>query len=176
MLVAFKRPTVCSPLLVCFVPILIVKLSLVITPLDDTRRHILRTATGYISLIAAGLACCFTLLMPFREASAVTPSTSAVGQQPSSQSRSPEDNLRLWQFLSVSWLAPLLSVGKERQLNETDVWSLPFEFQHQRLHDCFSQLKGSVLGRLLQANGIDVLIITLITIVRMVCGMLNFVL
>lgn len=94
----------------------------------------------------------------------------AVGQQPSSHFRSPEDNLRLWQFLTVTWMAPLISIGRKRQLHEDDVWFLGFEFQHRRLHDKFRRLRGSAISRLLQANGIDIFTITVIAIVQMLCG------
>ncbi|KAI9368175.1 P-loop containing nucleoside triphosphate hydrolase protein [Aspergillus egyptiacus] len=107
--------------------------------------------------------------MPLRPAALPCMDISAVGQKPSSDFRSPEDNLRLWQFFSVSWMAPLMTIGKKRQLDENDVWSLGFEFQHKRLHEKFRQLRGSVIARLLRANGVDVLIISAISIVQMVC-------
>ncbi|RDW74392.1 putative ABC bile acid transporter [Aspergillus mulundensis] len=107
--------------------------------------------------------------MPLRPASLPCIDISGVGQKPSSEFRSPEDNLRLWQFLTVSWMAPLMAVGKMRQLDEGDVWFLGFEFQHKRLHEKFRQLRGSVIGRLLKANGIDILIISTISIVQMMC-------
>ncbi|KAJ5174294.1 uncharacterized protein N7482_000171 [Penicillium canariense] len=94
---------------------------------------------------------------------------SAVGQPPCSDFRSPEDNLRLWQFLTVSWMAPLISLGRKRQLNEQDVWQLGFEFQHSRLHEKFRRIRGSVLRRVLKANGLDVLIISGIATVQMFC-------
>jgi hypothetical protein len=68
-------------------------------------------------------------------------------------------------------MAPLISIGRRRQIHETDVWFLGFEFQHQRLHEKFRQLKGSVLGRLLRANGIDVFITGTIALVKLICGM-----
>lgn len=110
------------------------------------------------------------LFMPLRAPALPCLDIAAVGQQPSSDFRSPEDNLRLWQFLSVSWMAPLISIGRKRQLNEDDVWSLGFEFQHQRLHEKFRRLRGSVISRLLQANGIDIFIISVFAIVQMFCG------
>jgi ABC-type multidrug transport system fused ATPase/permease subunit len=66
-------------------------------------------------------------------------------------------------------MAPLISIGKKRQLDEDDVWFLGFEFQHCRLHDKFRRLKGSVIGRLLRANGVDIVIISTIAIVQMIC-------
>lgn len=109
------------------------------------------------------------LLMPFRTSSAPIFEIGAVGQTPSSDFRSPEDNLRLWQFLTVSWMQPLISIGRTRQLHEGDVWRLGFEFQHLRLHKKFRRLKGSVLIRTLRANGLDVAIISAIAIVQMLC-------
>jgi hypothetical protein len=123
---------------------------------------------------ASLLGCAVTLIMPLRPASLPRIEISAVGQQPSSDFRSPEDNLKLWQFFSVSWMAPLMSIGKERKLEESDVWFLGFEFQHKRLHEKFRQLQGSVIGRLLKANGIDILIISTISIVQMICGLIIY--
>jgi hypothetical protein len=120
---------------------------------------------------AAAAACLTVLLMPFRDPSLPSIGISAVDQPSSIDFRSPEDNLRLWQFLSVSWMTPLMSIGQKRQLHERDVWFLGFEFQHKRLHEKFRQLKGSVLGRLLQANGIDVCIVSIIALVQMICGL-----
>ena len=125
----------------------------------------------YVAAAAAAAACATILLMPFRETSLPSVDISAVGQQPSNNFRTPEDNLRLWQFLTVSWMAPLISTGRKRQLHERDVWLLGFDFQHARLHEKFRRLRGSVLSRLLKANGIDVLIISTISLVQMICGM-----
>lgn len=125
----------------------------------------------YIAAAAAAAACATILLMPFREPSLPSIDISAVGQQPCDDFRSPEDNLRLWQFLTVSWMAPLISTGCKRQLHEQDVWLLGFDFQHSRLHEKFRRLRGSVLSRLLRANGIDVFIISTISLVQMICGM-----
>lgn len=127
--------------------------------------------TFQLAAAAALLGCMVSLTMPFRPPALPCVDISAVGQAPSSDFRSPEDNLRPWHFFTVSWMAPLMAVGKDRQLDEGDVWYLPFEFQHKRLHEKFRQLRGSVIGRLLRANGIDVLIISTISIVQMTCGM-----
>ena len=128
-------------------------------------------ATHYVTGVTALIGCVIILAMPLRAPSLPCIDIGGVGQEPSSKLRSPEDNLRLWQFLSVSWMAPLISIGRSRQLQEDDVWFLGFEFQHRRLHEKFRKLKGSVIGRLLHANGIDILIITTIAIVQMVCGL-----
>ena len=119
---------------------------------------------------AAAAAVMVILCMPCRDPSLPPINISGVGTTPSSSVRSPEDNLRLWQFLTVSWMAPLMSLGRHRQLHEEDVWFLAYEFQHRRLHEKFRRLRGSVLGRLLKANGIDVLIVATLAIVQMFCG------
>lgn len=130
-----------------------------------------KAAAHYVTLGAAVSACIVILYMPLRSPSLPSFDIGAVGQEPSDKFRSPEDNLRLWQFLSVSWMAPLLSKGKKKQLNEDDVWLLGFEFKHRRLHEKFRLTRGSVISRLLQANGVDVVIVTVIATVQMLCGM-----
>lgn len=155
-------------MLAFFITAFVVKVSIV---LSVETYPMFKLISHYIAAGAAMLGCLVILLMPLRAPALPCIDISAVGQQPSSKFRSPEDNLRLWQFLTVSWMAPLISTGKKRQLQEDDVWSLGFEFQHRRLHDRFRRLRGSVIGRLLHANGIDVFIITAIAIVQMLCGM-----
>jgi hypothetical protein len=126
-----------------------------------------------VVLIAALTAVAVIFCMPLRDPSLSTGEISAVGAAPSVRKRSPEDNLRLWQFLTISWLSPLLALGKKRQLHEEDIWSLGFEFQHTRLHDKFRQLQGSVVKRLLRANGLDVIIIIANGVLNTLCGKKN---
>ncbi|PWY75118.1 ABC transporter [Aspergillus heteromorphus CBS 117.55] len=166
-LIAIARPRSCPvSLLVFFASALVVEIATVASHGTYAGSRLI---PHYISAGAALVGGLIILMMPFRGPSLPCMDIGAVGQQPSSKYRSPEDNLRLWQFLSVSWMAPLMSIGRARQLQEDDVWFLGFEFQHLRLHERFRKLKGSVISRLLQANGIDVLIITTIAIVQMVC-------
>ncbi|KAL1967002.1 hypothetical protein VTN77DRAFT_3526 [Rasamsonia byssochlamydoides] len=167
LLIAIKRPRSCpTSMLAYFLAAFAVESTFVV---NRDASEGLKAAAHYVAIGAAAAACLTLLLMPLREPSLPSSNIGPVGQPSSSDFRSPEDNLRLWQFLSVSWMAPLISIGQKRQLHEKDVWLLPFEFQHQRLHEKFRHLKGSVLGRLLQANGIDVFIISTIATVRMFC-------
>jgi hypothetical protein len=108
--------------------------------------------------------------MPVRDPSLPQEGIGRVGETPSDNLRSPEDDLNLWQFLTVSWMSPLISVGRKRRINEDDIWLLGFEFQHRRLHDKFRQLRGSVLRRLLRANGIDIFILSSISLIQMACS------
>lgn len=99
-------------------------------------------------------------------------SKSAVpGDQPSFEKRSPEESITLLQFLSVSWVSKLLKVAGKRELVDGDVWSLPYTFQHQPLHEAFRRLKGSVIHRLLQANGLDCLVTSTIGVSRLLLSM-----
>lgn len=156
-----------TSLLAFFITAFVVELSLLLSFMTYS---MLRLVCHYITLSAAALACIIICLMPMRAPNLPCIDIAAVGQQPSNHFCSPEDNLRLWQFLTVIWMAPLISIGRKRQLHEDDVWFLGFEFQHRRLHDKFRRLRGSVINRLLQANGIDIFIITVISIVQMLCG------
>lgn len=89
---------------------------------------------------------------------------------PDPKLRSPEDNLTLWQWMTVSWMAPLLSRGRQGQLHAADIWFLPFEFHHRKLHHAFRDLSGSVLRRLLLANGLDLVIVSLLGLVELASG------
>lgn len=73
--------------------------------------------------------------------------------------------------MTVSWMTPLISLGSARQLNDEDVWSLPFEFQHRILHDSFQELKGSVVRRLISANGFDLVIISSLAVLELLASM-----
>lgn len=151
-----------ASLLAFYISALVVHLLLVIDA---------RNASQYVAMSAAIFSILVILMMPLRDPSLPSSDISRVGDIPTSQLRSPEDNLRLWEFLSISWMAPMISVGKKRQLQEDDVWALGFEFQHKRLHETFRQLKGSFIRRLLRANGIDISIIIGTATVETICGM-----
>lgn len=123
--------------------------------------HLMSIATSLrgCELVLALLSISFILCMPLRDPSLQSDGIGSPSEEPHHSLRSPEDNLTLWQFMTVSWMSPLISVGYKRQLNDEDVWQLGFEFQHQLLHQKFRELAGSVVRRLLQANGIDLIIL-----------------
>ncbi|TLD32087.1 ABC transporter [Venturia nashicola] len=149
-----------ASLLLFYISTLVVHLLLVVDAQNPSEWVAMSAAIGSILVI---------LMMPLRDSSLPSSGISKVGEIPTCQQRSPEDSLRLWEFLSVSWMGPMISIGKSRQLNEEDVWALGFEFQHKRLHESFRQLKGSVIQRLLRANGIDVAIIICTASVETIC-------
>ncbi|KAF7715832.1 Uncharacterized protein PECH_006004 [Penicillium ucsense] len=168
LVLVLKRPRSCPVmLLVYFIMCLLVE---TILCTDSMGKSKLLTVSHSIAAVAALMACFTIMWMPFRRPALAAIDISGVGQAPSSDFRSPEDNLCLWQFLTVSWMAPLMSLGRTRQLNETDVWFLGFEFQHSRLHEKFRRMRGSVISRVLRANGLDVLILSTIAIVQMLCA------
>ncbi|PQE13502.1 ABC transporter protein [Rutstroemia sp. NJR-2017a WRK4] len=110
------------------------------------------------------------LIMPLRDPTLSTEGISPAFSPPNPELRSPEDNLTLWQFMTVSWMAPLMSTGKARQLNEEDVWTLSYQFQHRILHEKFRSLKGSVLRRLIDVTGIDLVIMAVLGIIGSFTG------
>ena len=123
-----------------------------------------------LSVICAILAIVVTLNLPMRTKS---PSASEIAPpfaEPTNTLWSPEDRLTLWQFMTVSWMWPLIARGKNQQLNDDDVWQLGFEFKHRILHDNFRELHGSVIRRLLNANGLDLIITTILAIVESVAS------
>ena len=116
------------------------------------------------------------LMMPMRNPGLGPGNVCPPFKPPTYHLRSPEDSMTLWQFLTVAWMAPLIRMGRSRQLNDEDVWLLPYEFQHGRLHYLFRDIKGSVLIRLLKVNGLDLVITTLTGIIesaacRLICAL-----
>lgn len=116
-------------------------------------------AAGWLGGMAISAASLVIMLnMPLRHPTLTADDISKPFTCPTSSLRSPEDVITLWQWMTVSWMGPLIRVGKSRQIHDEDVWFLPFEFQHTRLHDLFREVKGSVTGRLLKANATDLII------------------
>ncbi|KAI1096113.1 canalicular multispecific organic anion transporter 1 [Rostrohypoxylon terebratum] len=135
--------------------------------------------TGRVNIIhvvsvAVALTTIFLILaMPLRDPGLDPTGIADSAYPPTSQFRSPEDNLSLWQFMTVSWLSPLVTKGFKDLLNDGDVWILPYDFQHERLHILFRDLKGSIVKRLLLANGLDLFIITFLGIVETTANLAN---
>ena len=130
----------------------------------------LEGAISIVTLVFALLRVIVMLWMPLRDPDLPSKEISQPPSEPTSSLRSPEDNLTLWQFMTVSWMTPLIRVGSKRQLQDEDVWHLPYEFQHQRLHDNFRQLRGTVIQRLVRANGIDLVILTFLGLLELVAN------
>jgi ABC-type multidrug transport system fused ATPase/permease subunit len=123
-----------------------------------------------LGMLTAMSAIGIILCMPMRNPQLPKDEISPVFQPPTSRLRSPEDNLTLLQFMTVSWMSPLISVGAARTMQDEDVWSLSYEFQHRLLHDRFRGLSGSVLKRLLEANALDLVLISLLALVELLAN------
>ena len=124
-------------------------------------------ALSVVNIVVTAAGLLILLNLPFRHPGLPNDGISKTSASPSSTVRTPEDNLTLWQFMSVSWMVPMISEGQKRQLNDEDVWSLGYEFQHVTLHERFRETKGSVLRRILEANGADLFLIALYGIIEM---------
>ena len=121
-------------------------------------------------LCISACACFLILRLPLQGSEPYGPGVCNIFEPPTSRLRSPEEALTPWQFMSISWMAPLISIGSTRQLHSGDVWKLPFEFQHKILHEDFRELSGSVVKRLLNANGLDLIITTGLAILESVAS------
>lgn len=135
--------------------------------------------TGVIALgqtVLTGLSLGVLLNMPLRDPG--LGSAEEISQPftaPTSSLRSPEDAVTLWQWMTISWMGPLIRVANQRQIHDEDVWFLPFEFQHSRLHQLFRDVKGSVWVRLLKANGPDLFLTTFLGVLESVTTLIQVV-
>lgn len=109
--------------------------------------------------------------MPMRDPLLASADICPPYQTPTSRLRSPEDNFTLWNWMSVGWMGPTVKTACERQLHDEDVWTLPLEFQHSRLHRLFRDVEGSVLVRLLKANAPDLIITSCTGILESLCSL-----
>ncbi|KAI1661523.1 canalicular multispecific organic anion transporter 1 [Daldinia decipiens] len=133
-----------------------------------------RVNITHVASVGVALAAIFLILsMPMRDPDLDPTGIANSHYPPTSQLRSPEDNLSLWQFMTVSWLSPLISRGYKSRLDDEDVWLLPYDFQHERLHLLFRDLKGSIINRLVRANGLDLIIITFLGLIETAANLSN---
>ncbi|EXJ90194.1 hypothetical protein A1O1_03293 [Capronia coronata CBS 617.96] len=117
-----------------------------------------------LSTLLAIVALLIMINMPLRDPATNQDDIGPVFAPSSHAFRSPEDNLTLFQWMTVSWLSPLIKLGNERQLHDEDVWQLGYEFQHRHLHDAFRELEGTLIRRLLMANWIDLVLLSLLAV------------
>ncbi|KAG8737214.1 hypothetical protein FRC10_008460 [Ceratobasidium sp. 414] len=77
-----------------------------------------------------------------------------------------EDQCTLWQWISFTWVNPLISIGVERPLDEKDVWQLSQTMQTRVLMRKFFELKqSSLLHRLFVANAKDLFLDFVLTVI-----------
>lgn len=166
---AAKRPRISSPaILAVFSSLMIIEL---LTWLNHRRLRRGAYVSNILGACFAFIASVILLRMPLYDPRLSTEKISPPFDIPTSKLRSPEDNLTLWQFLTVSWMAPLISVGSARQLHDEDVWGLSYQFVHKTLHEKFRALRGSFVVRLIKANAPDILITSSLGILTMIASM-----
>ncbi|KAF1832529.1 P-loop containing nucleoside triphosphate hydrolase protein [Decorospora gaudefroyi] len=126
-----------------------------------------------LAAVAAMSGIVMILNMPLRDPYLPKKDISRVFDTPTIQLRTPEDNLTPWQYMTVSWMGPLINKGVTRQMDDEDIWDLGWEFKHARLHEAFRKLPGSVTRRVFVANGMDLLRTTTIGVVRLCATLLT---
>lgn len=129
-----------------------------------------------IELIRVGLnvlAIIIICFMPLRDPTWAVSNIGSAQLPPSSELRSPEDNLSLFRFWTMSWVNSLATLCQKREITVEDVWQLPYDFQHTRLYMVFRELKGRLLPCLIEANGLDLFISTSLAIVEKVLEVTN---
>lgn len=107
------------------------------------------------------------LNMPLRDPALPSEDISPVYGPPTVTLRTPEDSLTPLQFMTVSWMGPLIKKGITRKMDDEDVWDLGWEFKHARLHEAFRKLEGSVTRRIFVANGMDAFRTTSLNLLRL---------
>lgn len=171
---ALERPRSTPGLvLILQVALLFIQLILFSTILHVTTR--LGLLLWILEMAVPLAAIIFILNMPMRDPELSDQDICSPHQTPTSQLRSPEDNFTLWNWMSVGWMAPIVKTGCQRQLHDEDVWKLPLEFQHDRLHRLFRDVKGSVVVRIVKANAPDLIITTCLGILESLCSLLPIV-
>jgi len=120
-----------------------------------------------IAPVAATLGIVIVLNMPLRDPSLPNKDISTAFGTPTVQLRTPEDNLTPWQYMTVSWMEPLIKKGVTRHMEDEDIWDLGWEFKHARLHEAFRTLRGSVTRRVFVANGMDLVRTTVLNAIRL---------
>ncbi|RFU32735.1 hypothetical protein B7463_g3630, partial [Scytalidium lignicola] len=168
-MIAIRRPSFTSKSVLIIIGSILISQSLILSGnSSQLRLEIAAVVLVFLSAVAAAV---IILLMPMRDPRWKNDQISPPFAQSTSKLRSPEDNLTLWQFMTVSWMAPLISVGNSRQINDEDVWTLSYEFQHRFLHDQFKELHGSLWRRIFIANGMDLVRISLFAFVELFGGL-----
>lgn len=141
--------------------------------LSHTRSTLTSKDFPLILAPVAALTGIFVILnMPLRDPALPSEKISVPFTAPTGKLRTPEDNLTPFQYMTVSWMAPLVKKGVTKQLDDEDVWDLGYEFKHARLHSAFRLLQGTVTKRLLHANGMDVIRTITLSLIKLAASKL----
>ncbi|KAF2475657.1 ABC bile acid transporter-like protein [Lindgomyces ingoldianus] len=170
MLLVERPRTAPLSLLIIFIGLLLTQLIV----LSHTNKSLTAEDIPLILAPVAALCGVFIILnMPLRDPILSHDEISPPYSTPTSKLRTPEDNLTPWQYMSVSWMVPLIHNGVKRKLDDEDVWDLGYDYKHGRLHNAFRELRGSVTNRLLQANGIDLIRSTSLALIELSATLLT---
>jgi ABC-type multidrug transport system fused ATPase/permease subunit len=127
--------------------------------------------TTYGTIFSAIISIVIVLCMQLRPVAYPSEIIRTYGSAPSSKERSPEDSLRLWQFLTFSWAWPLLAIGKERPIDPQDVWARVYELRNEYVAKTRSSLGDLPLVRkVLKENAVDSGIVVMLSLVSLSCG------
>ncbi|KAK8146289.1 hypothetical protein G3M48_003348 [Beauveria asiatica] len=139
--------------------------------LDHDLRYVEPTQLLRDALALVALAC--ILAMPLRDPAWDVDNIGSSALPPSSLLRSPEDNLSLLRFWTMSWVTPLARLCRKREITVDDVWQLPYDFQHTRLYMAFREVRGRLLPCLVRANGLDLCLSTSLAVAEKVLEVTN---
>lgn len=171
MTLAIERPrSTPRPALVLSLTLLLVQLVMLSTVLHFAAGQ--GVVVWILQMMATLVSIVVILNMPMRDPLLGSRDICSPFHTPTSKLRSPEDNLSLWNWMSVGWMGPVVKAGCQRQLHDQDIWELPLEFQHDRLHRLFRDVEGSVLVRLLKVNAPDLIITTCLGTLESICLLL----
>ncbi|KII83760.1 hypothetical protein PLICRDRAFT_119100 [Plicaturopsis crispa FD-325 SS-3] len=84
---------------------------------------------------------------------------------------SPDDYTTLFEWLTLSWIWPLIKLGTNTTLNENDVWNLSPAIRSRPVFIKFSSMKHSrLLWQLWATNSLDVLLDSSLSVVSVLLG------
>ncbi|OJA13396.1 hypothetical protein AZE42_08993 [Rhizopogon vesiculosus] len=82
---------------------------------------------------------------------------------------SPEDYVTMWEWITFSWVYPLIKRGSVMTMNEDDVWDLSLNQQSRPVFTRFSDIiRSSLLRRLWAANSMDLILDFCLTFVSVI--------
>ncbi|CAE7216653.1 unnamed protein product, partial [Rhizoctonia solani] len=80
-----------------------------------------------------------------------------------------EDYCTLWQWMTFTWVSPIITLGASRPLEEKDMWQLSKSMRTRTLMRKFLQVhRSSLLRRILVANAMDLFLDASLTVISTV--------
>jgi hypothetical protein len=169
LLLIWKRPqTSPASLLLFYATVFIMDLAVLLRP--PVAAHSTLLIIHGISALIAAISMVVLLIMPYCSQTWRAKGVATVGNAPTSAHRGPEDDLSLYQFLTVSWVGPLIWAGRNGNLDKSQVWRLPFQLRARRLHQAFCTLQGTISSRLCKTNRDDIVILIIVALAELGCG------